>query len=127
MMPAGPWPEHSCAAVVQEHFAGAMKSAGVARIPRLPPELSGGWIYGGVIARIMELSQQPQCSPHHPSPGWDGTGWVSPTQLLAPSWEAAARSRLLTCLRFCAGERLPLPSGSAEEPVVYQGRGCGKG
>lgn len=84
-------------------------------------------IYGGVIARIMALSQQPQCSPHHPSPGWDGAGWVSPIQLSALGWEAAVRSRLLNSLWLCAGERLPLPSGSAEEPIVYQGRGCGKG
>lgn len=84
-------------------------------------------IYGGVIARIMALSQQPQCSPHHPSPGWDGAGWVSPTPLSAPGREEQARSRLLTSPRLCAGDRLPLPSGSAEEPLVYQGRGCGKG
>lgn len=120
--------------------AGAQLCCGGAGVLRGSDEISGcgqdssapagavRWlIYGGVIARIMALSQQLQCSPHHPSPGWDGAGWVSPAQLSAPGREAAARSRLLTLLWLCAGDRLPLSSCRGKGRLFTRAEGVGRG
>lgn len=74
------------------------------------PAGGGLWlIYGAVIARIMALFQQPQCSPRHPSPGWDRAGWVS---VVSPrpggsSREQAPHSPLALCRRQAPPSQRP--------------------
>lgn len=100
---------------VRERFPGALRSAGAAGIPRLPPELSGSSFTVMLLPGMLCHPSNHSAAPAAPSPG--GLG-LARSPLLGVGQQPGTGS---------APRRAPHSQLPAEGPVVYRGRGCGKG